>query len=262
MSPNSAVAGLLTGKRGLIIGVANQNSIAWACASALAGAGMELAFTYQGETMRERVRKTTAELGEVPLYDLDVTRDEQIASLFDQLRERWEGLDFVLHSVAFAPKAAMSNPFIDTTREDFLTAQDVSAYSLVAVARSARDLLPPGGSIVTMTYYGSQKAVPGYNVMGVAKASLEACVRYLAVDLGAHGIRINAVSAGAVNTLAARGVSHFRDLQKITAERAPLRRAIDVDEVGAATLFLASDLASGVTGETMYVDAGFNITAG
>lgn len=262
MSPNSAVAELLKGKRGLIIGVANQNSIAWACATSLASAGMELAFTYQGEMMRERVRKTTAELGEVPLYDLDVTSDEQLAAVFDDLRQRWGQLDFVCHSVAYAPKAAMSNAFIETVREDFLMAQDVSAYSLVAVSRAARELMAPGGSIVTMTYYGSQKAVPGYNVMGVAKASLEACVRYLAVDLGASGIRINAVSAGAVNTLAARGVSHFRDLQKITAERAPLGRAIEVSEVGSATLFLASDLASGITGETMYVDAGFNITAG
>ena len=262
MSPNSALAGLLTGKRGLIIGVANQNSIAWACAAALAGAGMELAFTYQGDAMRERVRKTTSDLGEVPLYDLDVTSDEQIDRVFAELRERWGQLDFVLHSVAFAPKAAMANPFIETTRQDFLMAHDVSAYSLVGVARAARDLIPAGGSIVTMSYYGSQKAVPGYNVMGVAKASLEATVRYLAVDLGALGIRINAVSAGAVNTLAARGVAHFRDLQRITAERAPLRRAIEVDEVGAATLFLASDLASGMTGEVMFVDAGFNISAG
>ena len=262
MSSNSAVAGLLAGKRGLIIGVANQNSIAWACAATLAGAGMELAFTYQGEMMRDRVAKTTASLGEVPLYDLDVRSDEQITKLFDDIKQRWDRLDFVLHSVAYAPKYAMANRFIETSREDFLTAQDVSAYSLVAVCRAARPMMQPGGSIVTMTYYGSQKAVPGYNVMGVAKAGLEAAVRYLAVDLGADGIRINAVSAGAVNTLAARGVAHFRDLLKITAERAPLGRAIEVEEVGGATLFLASDLSSGMTGETMYVDAGFNITAG
>src|SRR5687767_2880528 len=161
MSSNSAVAGLLAGKRGLIIGVANQNSIAWACAAALAGAGMELAFTYQGEMMRDRVAKTTAELGEVPLYDLDVRSDEQITKLFEDLGQRWDRLDFVLHSVAYAPKTAMANRFIDTSREDFLTAQDVSAYSLVAVSRAARPLMPAGGSIVTMTYYGSQKAVPG-----------------------------------------------------------------------------------------------------
>ena len=262
MSPSSALAGLLSGKRGVIIGVANQNSIAWACAAALAAAGMELAFTYQGEMMRDRVAKTTASLGEVPLYDLDVRSDEQITRLFDDLKQRWDRLDFVLHSVAFAPKTAMANRFIDTTLEDFLIAQEISAYSLVGVCRAAKPLMQPGGSVVTMTYYGSQKAVPGYNVMGVAKASLEAAVRYLAVDLGGDGIRINAISAGAVNTLAARGVAHFRDLLKITAERSPLGRAIEVEEVGGAALFLASDLSSGMTGETMYVDAGFNITAG
>lgn len=262
MSENSPFAGLLAGKKGLIVGVANQNSIAWGCADMLHAAGMELAFTYQGETMRERVTRTTATMGEVPLYDLDVRDDAQIASVFAALQERWGTLDFVLHSVAFAPKAAMANPFLETQREDFLTAHDVSAYSLVALSRAAVPLMPEGGSIVTMTYYGSQKAVPGYNVMGVAKASLEASVRYLAVDLGPRAIRVNAVSAGAINTLAARGVAHFRDLMKITAERSPLKRTVESEEVGRACLFLASDLSSGITGETMYVDAGFNITAG
>ncbi|HEU0079566.1 MAG TPA: enoyl-ACP reductase, partial [Longimicrobiaceae bacterium] len=246
----------------LIVGVANQNSIAWGCATALHGAGMELAFTYQGEIMRDRVTRTTAELGEVPLFDLDVRDDAQIAAVFDGLRERWGRLDFVLHSVAFAPKAAMANPFLQTQREDFLAAHEISAYSLVALSRAAVPLMPEGGSIVTMTYYGSQKAVPGYNVMGVAKAALEASVRYLAVDLGQHGIRVNAISAGAINTLAARGVAHFRDLMRITAERSPLKRTVETDEVGRACLFLASELGSGITGEVMYVDAGFNITAG
>jgi enoyl-[acyl-carrier protein] reductase I len=262
MPESSSLGGLLQGTRGLVVGVANQNSIAWACARALQQAGMELAFTYQGEVMKDRVMKTVAELGDVPVFDMDVQNDEQIAAVFSALGERWGKLDFLLHSVAFAPKPAMSNPFIETTRGDFLTAHEVSAYSLVALVRGATALMSEGGSVVTMTYYGSQKAVPGYNVMGVAKASLEAAVRYLAVDLGALGIRINAVSAGAVNTLAARGVAHFRDLLKINAERAPLQRSIESDEVANATLFLASKLASGITGETMYVDAGFNITAG
>ena len=262
MSENSPVAGLLAGKKGLIVGVANQNSIAWGCAQALREAGMELAFTYQGETMRDRVTRTTAEMGEVPLYDLDVRSDEQIASVFDAVRERWGRLDFLLHSVAFAPKAAMANPFLETQREDFLVAHEISAYSLVALARAAAPLMEGGGSIVTMTYYGSQKAVPGYNVMGVAKASLEASVRYLAVDLGERNVRVNAVSAGAINTLAARGVAHFRDLMKITAERSPMKRTVETEEVGRTALFLASDLSSGITGETLYVDAGFNITAG
>lgn len=262
MSENSPLAGLLAGKKGLIVGVANQNSIAWGCAEVLHAAGMELAFTYQGDTMRDRVARTTAAMGDVPLFDLDVRSDEQIASVFDALRERWGSLDFVLHSVAFAPKAAMANTFLETQREDFLAAHDISAYSLVALARAAAPLMTDGGSIVCMTYYGSQKAVPGYNVMGVAKASLEASVRYLAVDLGPSAIRVNAVSAGAINTLAARGVAHFRDLMKITSERSPLKRTVETDEVGRATLFLASDLSSGITGETLYVDAGFNITAG
>jgi enoyl-[acyl-carrier protein] reductase I len=262
MSDASPLSGLLAGKKGLIVGVANQNSIAWGCARALASAGMELAFTYQGETMRDRVTRTVAELGEVPLMDLDVRDDEAIARVFDALRERWGQIDFLLHSVAFAPKPAMANPFLETQREDFLIAHEISAYSLVALSRAAAAMMPEGGSIVTMTYYGSQKAVPGYNVMGVAKASLEASVRYLAVDLGAKGIRVNAVSAGAINTLAARGVAHFRDLLRITAERSPLKRTVEPDEVGNTALFLASSLSAGITGETMYVDAGFNITAG
>lgn len=262
MTESSPFAGMLKGKKGLIAGVANQNSIAWACARALHAAGMELAFTYQGEMMRERVRRTTESLGDVRLHDLDVRNDEQIDALMSTLREEWGSLDFLLHSVAFAPKAAMAGAFIETQREDFLTAHDVSAYSLVGLTRAAAPLMPEGSSIVTMTYYGSEKAVPGYNVMGVAKAALEASVRYLAVDLGQRGIRINAISAGAVNTLAARGVAHFRDLLKITAERAPMKRPIDVDEVGNATLFLASDLSTGMTGEVMYVDAGFHVTAG
>jgi enoyl-[acyl-carrier protein] reductase I len=262
MTESSPLSGLLAGKKGLIVGVANQNSIAWGCARALAGAGMELAFTYQGEIMRERVTRTVSELGDVPLMDLDVRDEAQVAAVFGALQERWGRLDFLLHSVAFAPKAAMANPFIETQRDDFLAAHEISAYSLVALSRAAAAMMPEGGSIVTMTYYGSQKAVPGYNVMGVAKAALEASVRYLAIDLGHRGIRINAISAGAINTLAARGVAHFRDLMRITAERSPLKRTVEPDEVGNAALFLASQLSAGVTGETMYVDAGFNITAG
>jgi enoyl-[acyl-carrier protein] reductase I len=262
MAERSAYADLLAGKKGLIVGVANQNSIAWACARALHGAGMELAFTYQGEIMRDRVARTVAEIEGAPLFELDVQSDEQIEAVIGGITDRFGQLDFLLHSVAFAPKAAMTNPFVETRREDFLTAHDVSAYSLVGLTRAVLPLMPEGGSIVTMTYYGSEKAVPGYNVMGVAKASLEASVRYLAVDLGARGVRINAISAGAVNTLAARGVAHFRDLLKITAERAPMKRAIDVDEVGNAALYLASSLSTGITGEIIHVDAGFHVTAG
>lgn len=262
MAQGSAFSGLLAGKKGLIIGVANQNSIAWACAQALSAAGMECAFTYQGDIMRERVEKTTAELGDVVRLELDVSSDQQIESVFAELKSRWGSLDFLLHSVGFAPKAAMANPFLETLREDFATALDVSTYSLVGLSRAAAAMMPVGGSIVTMTYYGSEKAVPGYNVMGVAKAALEASVRYLAVDLGHQGVRINAISAGAINTLAARGVANFRDLLRITAGRAPLGRTVTTEEVANATLFLASDLASGVTGESIFVDAGFHVTAG
>jgi len=212
--------------------------------------------------MKERVEKTTAELGDALRLEMDVQRDDQVEQVFGQLRERWGSLDFLLHSVAYAPKAAMANPFLQTSREDFSVALEVSTFSLVNLSRAAAALMNPGGSIVTMTYYGSEKAVPGYNVMGVAKAALEASVRYLAVDLGPQGIRINAVSAGAVNTLAARGVANFRDLLRITAGRAPLGRSVEVDEVANATLFLASDLASGITGESIFVDAGFHVTAG
>lgn len=262
MGDRSAVNGLLEGKKGLIVGVANQNSIAWGCASALAQAGMECAFTYQGEIMRDRVEKTTAELGDVLRLDLDVRSDEAIERVFSTLKERWGKLDFLLHSVAYAPKEAMAKPFLQTQRDDFSTALDVSTYSLVALSRASAELMEPGGSIVTMTYYGSEKAVPGYNVMGVAKSALESSVRYLAVDLGGQGIRINAISAGAINTLAARGVANFRDLMRITAERSPLGRTVEVEEVAKATVFLASDLGTGVTGETIFVDAGFHVTAG
>lgn len=262
MPESNPSAGLLHGKKGLVVGVANQNSIAWACAQSLAGAGMDLAFTFQGETFRDRIAKTTAELGEVPLFDMDVQDDEQIDRVVAQIRERWGRLDFLLHSVAFAPKEAMANPFVETSREAFLKAHDISAYSLVGLTRAVRPLMTDGGSIVTMSYFGAEKVVPNYNIMGVAKASLEASVRYLAANLGEEAIRVNAISAGAINTLAARGVAHFRELLKITAARAPLKRPIEPSEVGNAALFLASDLSSGITGETLYVDAGFNITAG
>jgi enoyl-[acyl-carrier protein] reductase I len=259
MTEAAAVPNLLQGKRGLIVGVANQNSIAWAVARAVAEAGMDVAFTYQGETMRERVTRTTASMGEVPLFDLDVRDDEQINTVVSSLRDRWGSLDFLLHSVAFAPRDAMENSFLQTTREAFLLAHEISAYSLVALSRACAPLMSNGGSIVTMTYYGAEKVIPGYNVMGVAKAALEASVRYLAADLGEQNIRVNAISAGAINTLAARGVSNLREKLKVAAERSALHRNVLADEVGRSALFLASDLSSGITGETMYVDAGYNI---
>jgi enoyl-[acyl-carrier protein] reductase I len=259
MTEAATQGGLLSGKHGLIVGVANQNSIAWGCARALHGAGMELAFTYQGAVMQDRVARTTAELGQVPLFDLDVRSDEQIEAVVANVRDLWGSVDFLLHSVAFAPRPAMENPFLETTREDFLAAHDISAYSLVGLSRAFVPLMPDGGSIVTLTYYGAEKVIPGYNVMGVAKAALEASVRYLAADLGDRNIRVNAISAGAINTLAARGVSNLREKLKIAADRAALHRNVGADEVGKSTLFLASDLASGITGETIHVDAGYSI---
>ncbi|MGH7458512.1 MAG: enoyl-ACP reductase FabI [Longimicrobiaceae bacterium] len=261
MAKRKSLAGLLEGKRGLIVGVANRKSIAWSIARALAGAGMELAFTYQGEALRERVAKTTAELGEPPLFELDVRYDRHFSELFGDLSERWERLDFLLHSVAFAQRETFTEPFVQTRRQAFLTAHEISAYSLVGLVRAALPLMTEGGSVVTLSYHAAERVVPGYNLMGVAKASLEACVRYLASDLGPRNVRVNAISAGAVNTLAARGIPRFREMLKRTAEKAPLRRAIEVDEVGRAGLFLASELSSGVTGETLYVDAGANIMA-
>ena len=253
---------LLSGRKGLVVGIANEHSIAYGCARMFRECGAELAVTWLNDKARPHVEPLARKLEAAITLPLDVERDGETEAVFAAIRERWGRLDFVLHSVAFAPKAAMANPFLQTQREDFLAAHEISAYSLVALSRAAVPLMPEGGSIVTMTYYGSQKAVPGYNVMGVAKAALEASVRYLAVDLGQHGIRVNAISAGAINTLAARGVAHFRDLMRITAERSPLKRTVETDEVGRACLFLASELGSGVTGEVMYVDAGFNITAG
>ena len=262
MADSTPLSGLLANKRGLIVGVANKNSIAWAIAQKLADAGMELAFTYQGDALKGRVEKTVAGLGDnVPLYELDVQNDEQIEQVFRDLGERWGRLDFLLHSVAYAPKESFTNPFVETTREAYLTAHDVSAYSLVALARAAAPLMTEGGSIIAMSYYAAEKVVVGYNLMGVAKASLEASVKYLAANLGEKNIRVNAISAGALNTLAARGIPQFRDLLKYATDRSPLGRPIEMEEVGSTGLFLASDLSSGITGEIMYVDAGVNIMA-
>jgi enoyl-[acyl-carrier protein] reductase I len=260
---HNPLSGLLASKRGLIVGVANRNSIAWAIARRLAAAGMELAFTYQGEALKGRVEKTVAELGDdVPLFQLDVQNDEQIERVFADLGERWGKLDFLLHSVAYAPKETFTSPFVETTRDAYLTAHDVSAYSLVALTRGAAGLMTDGGSVVALSYHAAERVVLGYNLMGVAKASLEACVKYLAANLGERNIRVNAISAGALNTLAARGIPQFRTLMNHGTEMSPLGRPIEPEEVGDAGLFLASDLSTAITGEIMYVDAGVNIMAG
>jgi enoyl-[acyl-carrier protein] reductase I len=252
---------LLDGTVGLVVGVANKRSIAWAIAQALSSAGMRLAFTYQGERLRENVEELAATLPGSLLYPCDVTADGEIDAVVSGIARDLGALDTLVHSVAFAPREDLEAGFAATSRQGFGVAHDVSAYSLVALTRAALPLLEKsaGPSVMTMTYYGAEKVAVGYNVMGVAKASLEACVRYLAADLGPRGVRVNAISAGPVNTLAARGVRGFTGMLRQHAEKAPLRRNIEPREVGDTALFLASRLSSGITGQVIYVDAGYSI---
>ncbi len=252
---------ILEGKTGVIFGVANKRSIAWAIAQALHEAGARLAFTYQGERLRENVEELVGAFGvETVLVPCDVSRDEQIGRVFEEVGNKFGKVNVLLHSVAFAPKEALEGNFINTSREAFRTALDVSAYSLLGVARAALPLMEKeGGSILTMSYYGAEKVVPHYNVMGVAKSALESTVRYLAYDLGGKRIRVNAISAGPVQTLAARGISGFSEMMKVYPSRAPLRRNIETTELGNTGLFLLSDMGSGITGETIYVDAGYHV---
>jgi enoyl-[acyl-carrier protein] reductase I len=252
--------GLLQGKTGIVFGVANKRSIAWAIAQAWAEAGARLAFTYQGERLKENVEELIGTFGQdTPLYPCDVTRDEDIARVFESAGKDLGKLDVLLHSVAFAPKAALEGEFLGTSREAFRIAHDVSAYSLVALARGAAPLMTDGGSIIAMSYYGAVKVVPHYNVMGVAKASLEACVRYLAYDLGSKKIRVNAISAGPVNTLAARGIAGFSAMLKHYEEHAPMKRNLEPRELGDAGLFLASQMSTATTGQVIYVDCGYEV---
>jgi enoyl-[acyl-carrier protein] reductase I len=252
--------GVLAGKIGVVFGVANKRSIAWAIAQAWAKAGARLVFNYQGERLKENVEELIGEFGEkTPLFQCDVSSDEEIKSFFEKVRGETDHVDLMLHSLAFAPKEALEGDFLSTTREAFRTAHDISAYSLVALAREAALMMTNGGSIVAMTYYGSKKVVPHYNVMGVAKASLEASTRYLAYDLGPKKIRVNCISAGPVNTLAARGISGFMSMLKHYQERAPLKRSCDSAELGETGVFLASDGAAAITGQVIYVDGGYQI---
>jgi len=254
---------LLDGKTGIIFGVANKRSIAWAIAQSLSAAGMRLAFTYQGERLKENVEELANTLPHSLLYPCDVASDTEVAAVFDALGRETGALDALVHSVAFAQREDLEGAFNKTSREGFRVAHDVSAYSLVALTRAALPLLEKSGqaSVVAMTYYGAEKVAAGYNVMGVAKAALEASVRYLAADVGPKGIRVNAISAGPVNTLAARGIRGFTDILKHHAEKAPLKRNVELREVGDTALFLASHLSSGITGEVIYVDCGYNIMA-
>jgi enoyl-[acyl-carrier protein] reductase I len=251
---------LLEGKTGIVFGVANKRSIAWAIAQAWAREGAKLAFTYQGERIKENVAELAGTFGvDTLVLPCDVTKDEEIAAVYKAVGEKFGKLNLLLHSVAFAPKEALEGQFVNTTREAFLTAHNVSAYSLVALARAAAPLMTEGGSIVAMSYYGAEKVVPHYNVMGVAKAALEASTRYLAYDLGPQKIRVNCISAGPVNTLAARGISGFMQMLKHYEEHAPLKRNITPEELGATGVFLASDGSAAMTGQTLYVDSGYQI---
>jgi enoyl-[acyl-carrier protein] reductase I len=249
----------LQGRTVVVFGVANKRSIAWAIAQQMQQAGAQLAITYQNERLKQEADDLIAALPNSQAFQCDVSRDEEITHLFEQLKEHYGKLDALVHSVAFAPAEDLKGEFVDTSREGFRIALDISAYSLVALARGARPLMTEGGSIMTLTYYGAEKVVPRYNVMGVAKAALEACVRYLAYDLGKNKIRVNAISAGPIKTLASRGISGFGDMLAAQAGRAPLQRNVDVKEVAATAVFLASDAGSGITGETIYVDCGYNI---
>ena len=253
---------LMNGKRGIIFGVANDKSIAWGIAQQLRAAGAELAFTYLNESLEKRVRPLAESLDAKIVLPCDVQNEEDIAAVFAELKKQWGHVDFVVHAVAFANREDLKQPFSQTSREGFQLALDISAYSLVAVTRAAIPVMTEGGSIVTMTYLGSVRSVPAYNVMGVAKAALEASVRYLAAELGTQGIRVNAVSAGPIKTLAASGIANFKEKLRIAEERSPLGRLVTQEDVGKATLYLLSDLASGVTGEIHYVDGGFSTAAG
>ncbi|WP_283937318.1 enoyl-ACP reductase FabI [Sphingomonas anseongensis] len=253
------MSGLMQGKRGLIMGLANDRSLAWGIAKALGDAGAELAFSYQGEALEKRVRPLAEQLGSNMLLDCDVSSMDALDESFAQLAKKWETLDFVVHAIGFSDKNELRGKFVDTTMDNFLLTMNISVYSFIAVAQRARPMMKPGGSLLTLTYYGAEKVIPHYNVMGVAKAGLEASVKYLAMDLGPEGIRVNGISAGPIKTLAASGIGDFRYIMKWNEYNSPLRRNVTIEDVGGAGLYLLSDLASGVTGEIHHVDAGYNV---
>ncbi|WP_281353094.1 MULTISPECIES: enoyl-ACP reductase FabI [Paracoccus] len=256
---SEAGMGLMKGRRGLIMGLANDKSIAWGIAKALADQGAELAFSYQGDALKKRVEPLAAQLGSDLIAECDVGDESSIDGLFAAIAERWDSIDFIVHAIGFSDKEQLRGRYADTTRDNFLLTMDISVYSFTAVARRAAAMMPNGGSMVTLTYYGAERVMPHYNVMGVAKAALEASVRYLAEDLGKDGIRVNGISAGPIKTLAASGIGDFRYILKWNELNSPLRRNVTQDEVGKSALYLLSDLGSGVTGETHHVDAGYHV---
>jgi enoyl-[acyl-carrier protein] reductase I len=251
--------GLMAGKRGLILGVANNRSIAWGIAKACADQGAEIALTYQGEAFKKRVEPLAAELGAHLVGHCDVTEPETLDAVFDNVAAKWGKIDFLVHAIAFSDKEELDGRYVETTRDNFLRTMDISVYSFTTIAKRAEALMPDGGSLLTLTYYGAEKVMPHYNVMGVAKAALEASVRYLAVDLGAKNIRVNAISAGPIKTLAASGIGDFRYILKWNEYNSPLKRTVTPEEVGDSGLYFLSDLSRGVTGEVHHVDAGYHV---
>ena len=251
--------GLMKGRRGLIMGLANDKSIAWGIAKALADQGAELAFSYQGEALKKRVEPLAAQIGSDFLAECDVSDEASIDALFQTLTTRWDSIDFIVHAIGFSDKDQLRGRYAETTRDNFLMTMDISVYSFTAVARRAAAMMPNGGSMLTLTYYGAERVMPHYNVMGVAKAALEASVRYLAEDFGKDGIRVNAISAGPIKTLAASGIGDLRYMLKWNELNSPLRRNVSQEDVGKSALYLLSDLGSGVTGETHHVDSGYHI---
>lgn len=250
---------LMAGKRGLIMGLANDKSIAWGIASALADAGAELAFSYQGEQLKKRVDPLAAQLGSDMVLPCDVSDMDSIDALFAELEKAWGRIDFVVHAIGFSDKSELRGRYVDTSRDNFAMTMDISVYSFTAVAQRAARLMTDGGAMLTLTYYGAERVMPHYNVMGVAKAALEASVRYIAEDLGKDGIRVNAISAGPIKTLAASGIGDFRYIMKWNEYNSPLRRNVSIHDVGGSALYLLSDLGAGVTGETHHVDAGYHV---
>lgn len=251
--------GLMAGKRGLIMGLANDKSIAWGIARALRDADAELAFSYQGEALKKRVGPLAAELGSDIVLPCDVGDEASIDAVFENLQERWGGLDFLVHAIGFSDKSELRGRYVDTTRDNFTMTMDISVYSFTAVMSRAEKMMSKGGSALTLTYYGAEQVMPHYNVMGVAKAALEASVKYLAEDLGKDGIRVNAISAGPIKTLAASGIGDFRYIMKWNEYNSPLRRNVTIEDVGKSALYLLSDLGSGTTGENLHVDAGYHV---
>lgn len=259
MNSVADVSGIMAGKRGLVMGVANERSIAWGISAAAAAQGAELAFTYQGDALKKRVEPLAASIGSSLVMPCDVTDEASMNAIFEELKKTWGSIDFIVHAIAYSDKEELKGEYVDTTRDNFQRTMDISVYSFTALARRAAELMTDGGSMITLTYYGAERVMPHYNVMGVAKAALEASVRYLAVDLGGKNIRVNGLSAGPMKTLAASGIGDFRYILKWNEYNSPLKRNVTLDDVGGAGVYLLSDLSSGVSGETHHVDCGYHV---